>query len=164
MALAQERLRAALVYDAETGAFTWALRVANCTRVGAVAGCLNRYTGYRTLMLDGKSYLEHHLAWLYVHGTLPDTCVDHIDGVKDNNAIHNLRLVTHAENLQNMRGPMKNNRAGFLGVSLDNRTGRYQARIRLNGISKALGNFADPDSAHAAYVVAKRHLHPKGTL
>lgn len=99
-----------------------------------------------------------------MHGRLPLQALDHIDGNKANNAINNLREVSHAENMQNMRSAMKNNRCGMLGVSLDNRSGKYQARIRLAGVSKSLGTFANKDEAHEAYLKAKRELHPKGTV
>lgn len=159
-----ERLQEVLNYDKDTGRFTWKIRKANHIHIGAVAGNLNLWTGYRSLMVDGTVYLEHRLAWKLVYGQLPTKALDHIDGNKANNAISNLREVSHAENLQNIHSAMKNNRCGMLGVSLDNRSGRYQARIRLSGVSKSLGNFADKHEAHAAYLKAKRELHPKGTL
>ena len=158
-----KRLREVLSYAPDTGKLTWKVRVANRVHVGDEAGYPNS-VGYRALELDGKSYLAHRVAWALGHGQVPIKDIDHADGDRCNNALCNLRLVTHNENLQNQRKAMRNNRTGLLGVSLDNRSGHYQARIRLDGKSTALGTFTTAEAAHAAYVKAKRIMHPAGTL
>jgi hypothetical protein len=66
-------------------------------KAGDVAGTLHP-TGYIHIRVDGKNYQEHRLAWLYVHGKFPDNCIDHINGIKDDNRISNLRDVTTQEN------------------------------------------------------------------
>ncbi|MDA6380520.1 HNH endonuclease signature motif containing protein [Escherichia coli] len=70
------------------------------------------------IMINGKAYPAHRLAWLIVYGTMPDGFIDHINRVRTDNRISNLRLVTHSENMQN-RKIQKNNKSGYRGVSWD---------------------------------------------
>jgi hypothetical protein len=52
---------------------------------------------------DGKRrFLRlHNVVWETHNGAVPDGLeIDHIDGDKSNNSIKNLRLVTHAQNIQ----------------------------------------------------------------
>ena len=154
--LSQERLKKILNYDPETGAFEWKTRTANCIHVGDVAGSNDKY-GYWQIQVDGKCCFAHRLAWLYVYGVWPENHIDHIDGVKNNNRIVNLRDVTCLVNSQNQRSAQCINTSGFLGVSAVGKV--FRARIRIDGKLKCLGTHKTPESAHEAYLVAKRELH-----
>jgi hypothetical protein len=90
--------------------------------------------------------------------------VDHRDGDNTNNAWLNLREATNAQNGQNQMQAQKGSTSGYLGVNWDKAKGKWLARIGLNGKSKNLGRFDTPEEAHAAYVAAKRKLHPFGNL
>ncbi|EBY0956393.1 HNH endonuclease, partial [Salmonella enterica subsp. enterica serovar Kentucky] len=79
--------------------------------------------GYLMIMINGKAYPAHRLAWLIVYGTMPDGFIDHINRVRTDNRISNLRLVTHSENMQN-RKIQKNNKSGYRGVSWDAKYGK----------------------------------------
>ena len=159
--LTAERLREVLNYDAETGIFTWLARTRNRVAVGDVAGSPDRY-GYLRIKIDGRIHSAHRLAWLYVHGEWPKDQLDHINGIRTDNRITNLREATNAENGHNRRKPHSNNTTGYLGVKRDR--GRFQALIRLDGKQRYLGLFDTPEAAHAAYLEAKRRLHPFGNL
>lgn len=80
--------------------------------------------GYLMIMINGKAYPAHRLAWLIVYGTMPDGFIDHINRVRTDNRISNLRLVTHSENMQN-RKIQKNNKSGYRGVSWDAKYGKW---------------------------------------
>ena len=159
--LTAERLRELLDYDPATGVFTRKVRTTNRIKVGDVAGYL-RNDGYIRIKIDGRMHLAHRLAWLYVKGESPPDQIDHRNGIKTDNRIANLRLATHIENMHNRRKPHADNKTGFLGVSPS--YGMFQARIGVNGKIKHIGTFPTPEEAHAAYVQAKRQLHPFGTL
>ena len=154
--LTQERLKKILNYDPETGVFEWKTRTANCIHVGDVAGNNDKY-GYWQIQVDGKCYFAHRLAWLYVYGVWPENHIDHIDGIKNNNRIVNLRDVTCLVNSQNQRNAHCINRVGMLGV--EKHGGKFRARIRINGELKLLGTYSTPEAAHEVYLVAKRELH-----
>lgn len=63
--------------------------------------------GYIRLWCNNTLRMKHRLIyWLY-HNELPDE-IDHIDGVRDNNSINNLRNVSRQEQLQNIKYPSKN--------------------------------------------------------
>ena len=159
--LTAERLRELLDYDQETGVFTRKVKLCNRVKVGDVAGYLNR-KGYIHIRVDGRSHKAHRLAWLYVHGVWPQSGIDHINGIKDDNRIINLREATHSDNQQNLRKPHADNKIGLLGVSRSQ--GKFKAQINVDGKVRTIGRFHTPEAAHAAYLEAKRQLHPFGTL
>lgn len=54
----------------------------------------NTADGYRRIIIDGYFYLEHRLIWLMFKGEIyGEESIIHLDGVKDNNRIENLKLV-----------------------------------------------------------------------
>lgn len=156
-----DTLRQKLRYEPETGLFTWRAAPSNVVKAGSIAGGLmNR--GYIFIKIDDVAYLAHRLAWLYVTGKWPENDVDHKDGNRTNNRFHNLRDVTRALNVQNLRGPRKDNKSGFLGVSKDG--SGWKAQIQVNKQKKYIGLFPSPELAHAAYLKVKRELHPGNML
>jgi len=151
--LTQERLKELLEYDPETGVFVWLQTTSNRVKVGSVAGCRRR-DGYLLIRLDGKLYLGHRLAWLYVHGEWPANVIDHIDQNKSNNAISNLRDTSMAVNGLNKDKPRRHNTTGFMGVS--KRKDRFLAQVsRKRGLTKL---FDTPEEAHEWYLATKATL------
>lgn len=163
--LTQARLKEALHYSIITGKFHWLKRPSakGVTITTGVAGSMH-CRGYVALTLDGKSYLAHRLAWLYVMGAWPANQIDHKDARRANNAWLNLREATNSQNMQNLSGPPKHNTSGLLGVSLIKSSGKWKSQIKINKKVTNLGHFNTPEEAHAAYVAAKRKLHPFGNL
>ncbi len=72
--------------------------------------------------------------------------VDHIDNCKTNNNITNLRWATSKENNQN-RSMGKNNTSGIVGVSWDKKSNKWQAQIKIDGITVNLGFFTNIEDA-----------------
>lgn len=161
--LTQAELHDCLSYDAETGIFVWIKTYWNKKRLlGKEAGGLDP-EGYRQIKINRRNYRAHNLAWLYVHGRFPAIILDHIDGVKDNNAISNLREVTFAENSQNQKRGHIDGEYG-LGVDYNKSKKRFRARIAFNGKRITLGSFATAEEARKFYLEAKRKLHPTCTI
>lgn len=156
--LTAERLRELLHYDPATGLFTWLANIGSRGRAGAVAGwnCL----GYRCITIDTIKHRAHRLAWLYTYGILPSAEIDHINGIRCDNRISNLREASPSTNRQNSLTARAHSKTGVIGVSLDQRDGRYYARIYANGKRRALGGFESIEEARHAYLDAKRLLHP----
>src|ERR1700677_4278465 len=159
------RLHELVIYDPETGIFLGNDGVLNKSRVGKILGAKHP-CGYLQVAVGGRKYLSHRLAWFMMTNQWPKHQIDHIDGDKKNNRFANLREATQAENNQNQKHARKDNKStGLLGVTIarDKRRKRFQAQININGVYKNLGRFATAEEAHAAYLAAKRILHPFNT-
>lgn len=155
--LTQETLKEWLYYDADTGVFKWAFSPSSKIRVGTLAGTVHS-KGYRQIVLLGKRYQEHVLAWLYMTGAFPASEIDHKNRERGDNRWMNLRLSTRSLNMQNQTRARKDSRTGFLGVRKDGN--RFMARIGLDGKRIYLGCFDTAEKAHAAYLAAKKEMHP----
>ena len=83
-------LIAQLNYEPETGIFTWKKAKRGHTKAGAKAGTI-RPNGYINITINRKPYYAHRLAWFYTTGQWPTHHIDHINGVRDDNRIENLR-------------------------------------------------------------------------
>lgn len=155
--ITQEELKALVQYDESTGKF---IRLASKRGDAAYkeTGTLTN-KGYVLLWVNGKLQKAHRMAWLYVYGVLPPNDVDHINGIKSDNRIDNLRLATRSENNQNRRFPNKNNAHCAIGVTR-NKIGKYVAAITIDRKAIHLGCFETVEAASAAYQKAKRDLHP----
>lgn len=156
--LTQERLKCLLNYDELTGMFTWKICKSKSTPAGTTAGCKEK-RGHVKIMIDGKNYKAHRLAWLYIYGHFPDSGIDHINEDPNDNRIVNLRIATSKENSQNITSPRSDNKSGYRGVYYAERN-KWRASIRINGKLKHLGYFDTPEKAYEAYLDAKRKYHP----
>lgn len=144
-------LRAALTYAPETGVFFNKRSQRACV-------LKDRY-GYVRLSVLGVDLLAHQVAWAFTHGAWPDGEVDHINGVRDDNRIANLRIVGRSENKQNSRLAHRDNATGLLGVSAL-KPGKFRAQIMIQGRKLMLGVFGTAQEAHEAYMAAKAQHHP----
>jgi hypothetical protein len=163
--LTAQRLRELVHYDPQTGSFTRLQARCTVAQAGTVAGYAAA-EGYRRFMVDRKTYLLHRLAWLYTYGEWPKYQIDHINGIRDDNRLCNLRDATPSINRQNMRAvkPERIN-SGLMGAFFDSRGGgRWYSAITVNGRRKHIGMFKTPEDAHTAYLEAKRKLHPGCTI
>lgn len=159
-------LKKSVHFNPETGKFIWLKRDAS-TFVGgkftAEHACANwnsRYCGkpaFAASHINGylmgtfmlKHYLSHRVAFAIHFGYWPLTGLDHINGIKTDNRICNLREADHAENARNQKTSVRNS-TGVLGVSYDKARGKYFACIRANGRSICLGRFNSIEEASAA--------------
>lgn len=160
-ALTLEEVRELLDYDPSTGLLTWRKTRTGTARSGTVAGTTNQH-GYVVVRIYQRHYQAHRLAWLLSTGSWPTQMIDHIDGTRTNNRISNLRDVSRRTNLENRHAAQVNNKTGLLGVS--RRGSRWVANIKVDKKQHFLGLFDSPESAHSAYLAAKRAMHPGCTL
>jgi len=125
--------------------FNWYAHVDRCT-----------IYAQRTMRRDGKILrIQMHRVILDVPDGLHG---DHIDGNGINNRRSNLRIATLSQNQHNIR-IARNNTSGFKGVSWSKKSGKWQAKIKLNGKNQHLGLFDEIEAAHHAYVCAATTLH-----
>ena len=150
------RLRELLNYDPDTGVFT--ARVSRgAIPAGKPIGTVRR-DGYLECSVDRRLYLLHRLAWCYVYGDWPTGELDHINGIKSDNRISNLRMVSRKQNMQNQQRPQRGN--PYLGVSWHKKAAKWAAQIVVDRKHKHLGLFETPEDAREAYLQAKAGLHP----
>jgi hypothetical protein len=159
--LTAQRLRELLHYDPETGLFTRLVVTCNKVKIGDVAGTLH-YTGYFNIRVLGVIHQAHRLAWLHAHGNWPAGDIDHLNGIRTDNRLCNLRDVVRRVNTENQRKAKRRNIVGLLGVSPWRN--RFMAQIQVRGKKRYLGMFDTPEEAHAAYLKAKREHHEGNTL
>jgi hypothetical protein len=93
--------------------------------------------GYYCVFINGKCFLLSRLAWYITYGVFPSNEIDHINRIKTDNKISNLRDVSRQENALNIR--KKANKTGIHNVHWCKREQRYLKYIRENGIRKYIG-------------------------
>lgn len=136
-------------YDPLTGILKWKKDTGKKRMVGQIAGRPDS-KGYLAVGCFNKDHRVHRIAWEISHGKIPDGMqVDHINGIKSDNRLSNLRLVSHQGNQRNMAIPKSNN-SGVLGVGWDARSGKWRAKIMVNRKTVHLGRFSSIELAAKA--------------
>ena len=141
-----------LNYNPNTGLFIWLISTARRIKVGDIAGSLNN-RGYITIIINGKSYKAHRLAFLYMTGNWPKDQVDHINMIKSDNRWNNLR---EANTSQNKGNSLKHNdnKSGVKGVYWNKTINKWCAQIGVNSKTIHLGYFDNIEDAKIAYETA----------
>lgn len=151
--ITQAELKERFNYDPETGIFT---SKKTGKRVG-YKGSTSSDRGYLRTKVNNKNYLMHRLAWLYMYGEDPNI-IDHINGIKTDNRISNLRNANSQINNQNLKNAKSHNISGYLGVNV-RKNGKFGARIQTQKGEIWLGTFDCPKKAHEVYLKAKAEFH-----
>lgn len=154
--LTQAKLKRLLDYNLETGLFLWKISKSGIKNIKA--GTLNS-KGYIKIVINGKQYFAHRLAWMYVYGEFPNFQLDHINGIKSDNRISNLRIAEKSINNENLLKCKSTNKSGYLGVTKRKGFDDFRADIRVNKKKIYLGIYKDAESAYFAYLQAKRKYH-----
>ena len=150
-------LKKILHYDEKSGLFTW-LETRGSVVAGSAAGYTHKTKGYVEIKVFSKLYLAHRLAWFYTNGEWPKSEVDHINRVRSDNRIENLREASARQNKHNYSKPVTNT-SGVKGVQLQKGRTRYRALIYVNYERIHLGMFDTLEEAAAAYAKASKELH-----
>jgi hypothetical protein len=136
MKLTQERVRELFDYRSD-GELIRKVQINSRAMIGDVAGNFAGI-GYKQTRVDGKRYKNHRLIWLWHHGYFPENDLDHINRVRDDNRIENLREVNRVCNLLNAK-QRKSNRSGVTGVSWYKESSKWCAGIKIHSKRIHLG-------------------------
>lgn len=152
--LTYEEACEAFTYEADTGVLRWKIDILSGLgtihyAAGTEAGTIHKIQGYRFVTYRYRKSKVSRLVWLLMTGSWPVNQIDHINGVVDDNRWVNLRDVTSRQNNQNRSG---HRRGRLVGSYFSKQAGKWQGRIRLNGVNLYLGYFNTEKLAHEAYM------------
>lgn len=138
--ITQSELREALRF--ENGIFYWKKSSKGVKRKDFKAGCL-RSAGYVAIRINKRIYQAHVLAWLYEYGEFIPGEIDHINGVRNDNRLENLRRCSKSENSIN-KTRQSNNTSGIPGVRFRTDTKKWYAyigkgKVKKNGVVISTG-------------------------
>lgn len=155
--LTLERLKEVIIYNSETGDMFWRIDTGKKRLTGRKVGSIDGH-GYRGTMIDHHKFRVHRLAWFYVYGVLPMTDIDHINGIKSDNRICNLRIATRSQNnINRKRGD------GYrrIGVSQYGDHGKWRACITVDGKQICRGCYERFEDAVRAREIAEQEFYPE---
>jgi hypothetical protein len=123
------------------------------SRLRELVGCIIKSSGYCHVQINKKQYYKHRVigfAFLGLNIDDPTQQIDHIDRVRNNNAVSNLRIVTNQQNQFN---------TNFKGYSWNKKNKKWKANITVNSKHIHLGVFDNEEDARLAYIEAKEKYH-----
>ncbi|RHZ96465.1 HNH endonuclease [Cereibacter sphaeroides] len=155
-----------LTYDPDSGKLRWmavsqddmpkAFRAWNKRYAGTAALSWKNQDGYLCGNIDSVLYQAHRIIWKMQFGVEAEE-IDHINGVRDDNRLENLREVTRSINMHNIyvRG---DNKSGTTGVCWAEDRKAWRAYIDVDGKRRFIGRFDSIAAAVAARKAAEERL------
>jgi hypothetical protein len=129
---------------------------AGSSKAGSIAD-YKEPNGYLRVRVDNKRYTAHQIVFCMQHGYIPKM-LDHINGIKDDNRIENLRETDYSKNGYNTKTP-KANTTGVKNVQWIKHMNKYQVRLRSNRQNIVIGHFADLELAELVATEARNKYH-----
>lgn len=157
-----------LQYDPETGTLRHRARTGDTpyvaawnTKFAGKAITSKDQHGYLRVALLGVRLSVARVAWTLFYKEPPVGCIDHINGIRDDNRICNLRIVSKGENAKNSKR-RKDNKSGITGVTWDSVNLRWKAHIRVNNKQITVGRYVNLGDAVFARKEAEKlyNFHP----
>jgi hypothetical protein len=134
-------------YDSDIGHLYWKIHPRYGVNIGDIAGYL-RKNGYVHIMCERKPIAAHRLAWLLTHKEWPKGEIDHINGIRNDNRLCNLRDVSSRVNGQNKYW---HRNGKLLGARYDKRSGNWNAYINIEDVFYSLGCYPTEEQASVQY-------------
>ncbi len=153
--ITQEHLKSILDYDLDTGLFKWKVAKQGI-KIGDIAGTIK--DGYIRIRIEGHQIYAHRLAWFYIHGNYPEKYIDHINGVKTDNRLCNLREANASQNALNKKLSILNS-SGVKNVTFCKSSNKWRVRFKLNNKDISLGMFEDLELAELVASEARNKYH-----
>ena len=145
------------VFEYLNGGLFWSISPSRGVKSGDPAGYKHPY-GYLHVRYKGKNYKVHRIVWEMHYGPIPEgMTVDHINHVRDDNRIENLRVVSMHENNKNA-SRRDDNTTGVTGVYWRKDRNEWQAKIYTDGKQVHIGYFVNFQSAVNARLAAEKEF------
>lgn len=141
-------------YDPLTGLIYWKANGKGRVKKRP-AGTLLK-SGYIGICVGKKRFQAHRIAWIVFYGKEPVDQIDHINGIKTDNRIINLREATNSQNGKNL-SLSKRNKSGTKGVCFEKFTKSWRSYIKVNGKYINLGRFKTINDA----IIARQNAEKK---
>ena len=140
MELTKELVEELFNYDPETGWFT--RKTSKGGRfAGTRAGYTNKADGYEYIKIKSKPIQAHWLAWIVKNGSLPIMDIDHVNGIRNDNRIDNLRETTRSLNLHNSSARARS-KTGHKGIYFSEKSrNKWIAKVMFNYKNYHIGSF-----------------------
>jgi hypothetical protein len=116
------------LFEYKDGHLYWKVNKTTRNLIGMKVG--SPINGYYNVMVDGKNWRVHRLVFLMNYGYLPKI-VDHINNIRSDNRIENLRAADKYTNAQNTL-KRYDNQSGVKGVSWNTERQKWVVRINAN--------------------------------
>jgi len=145
------------LFEYKDGCLYWRVQKAPHVKIGAKVG--SPAHGYESVYVDGRNWRIHRLVFLMHFGYLPST-IDHINGIKDDNRIENLREATPSENGYN-KILLTKSKSGIKNVQWISHMNKWQVRLKINKQNKVMGYFEDLELADLVATEARDKFHGK---
>ena len=154
-AILQKRFNEAFEY--RDGKLYWKINTNKSKKlIGKEAGC--KTTGaYGSVNLDSKAYSIHKVIYCMHKGIMP-TIVDHINLIRDDHRIENLRAADHHTNNYN-KGVQKNNKLGMKNISWNKQNKKWWVQVIANGKKVVSLMFDDLELAQLVAYEARDKFH-----
>lgn len=146
--------RAIFLYNEETGNLHWRKKSSQMMP-GSVAGSVS-VRGYVTIRFNKKVYPAHRIVWLIHHGEWPKSDIDHINRLKTDNRIENLREASKSENQRN-HSLSKRNTSGYKNVIRSHDL--WEVVLTINGNKTRFGSYADIELADLVAIGAREKYY-----
>lgn len=150
--ISYQKAKELIKYNSETGDLFWLPRnETHIKRPPSLKTWNTRYSnkkittidskGYLFCSIFGKQYRAHRIAWLIYYGEWPNV-IDHINGIKTDNRIVNMRSVNVQQNHMNQCISTKNT-SGVTGVYFNKKNSLWCAQMKFKGHTYHLGSSKD---------------------
>jgi len=150
--ITQEQVKKLFNYDSKTGILSRNFKSYSQLNIGTLSE-----KGYLLVGIGQSKFRVHRIAFLYQHGYLPKY-IDHINGIRDDNRIENLRECTNSENLWNAK-KRSNCSSDIKGVCWSTERKLWEAYINVNNKRIRLGRFWDEETAGQIVNIERLKLH-----
>lgn len=154
--ITQSALHQLFTYNKKTGQLFWKERQSSSCLENSPAG-FSIPNGYISIKIKQKRYSAHRLIYIYHFGKAPKY-IDHINRIRNDNRIENLRPATISQNNHNAN-LRKDNGSGIKGVSFYKKLNKWIAYINVNKKRVHLGYFDFIDDAFNAVSKKRKELH-----